>query len=165
MDRLAREEQTRSVGDDAAGDQNEADDELFAEAIAQATSWGTTHQMITGMWTDRRHLSIGVGIIAGDEIETTEALRRLVPARISIRTRVASAALASLWQLQIDLHAYLEDAGIWGQWAVALGTDRSQQSIKVGLLPETPARVADQVRDAFPGRPVTFATSIRARAL
>ena len=117
------------------------------------------------MWTDRRHLSIGVGILDGDEVETTEALRRLVPAEINIRTRVASPGLAELWQLQIEVFNYLEDEEIWGTWATALGHDQHQQSIEVGLLPKTPSSIADQVRRQFPGRPLTFATSGRTRAL
>ena len=153
------------MSDDGPTPQTETDDQRFAEAIAQAASWGVASHTITGMWTDRRHLSIGVGILDGDEVETTEALRRLVPAGISIRTRVASPALAKLWQLQIEVFNYLEDEGIWGTWATSLGHDHRQQSIEVRLLPETPPSVADQVRHQFPGRPLTFATATRARAV
>lgn len=150
-----------------SADDAEIEDEsaIFDLAVREAEEWGRTTGLMTGMWLNRRHRSIGVGMVSGDEIETTEALRALMPSGITIRTRVASLRVVELWQLQADVHTYLDVEHVWERWGASLEADPTRELLNVGLVAEAPEHIAAQIRERFPTSPVVVTTASRAIAL
>lgn len=113
--------------------------------------WGQASDVFTGCWLHPRDATIGVGIDPdGDDEATRELLQAVVPAGVGVRVRLVSAAWVRLRQVQVQLSYYLDDEGVWGRYAVALGVDRAEQYVEVCLLPTTPDSVAALILKRFP---------------
>lgn len=147
----------------AAHDVAAADD--IVNAVRAITEWDHGTGSVTGIWIDRSVRTVGVGIARGDEIETTEELRRLVPSSVRVRARVATADGVRVRQLQVEVMEFLDANGIWGRWAVALGPDGAEQVVELGLLASTPPEVVSRIRRRFSGCALALHLAVPAIAL